>query len=255
MKLKKIIAMVLATMLAISTINISTFALENDTVANSSFETTIVKEVKELTGLSFNDYEIVTLDNVLATDKVMIKETAIKIAHDDGVTIIIPKISDEETIVNSFDYAKSVILRDGSHVTAPHLVGMTVNISAYYNAVFSWGLWSNIYTPKSVYFSWSSSNSTARIDDIAVKFDANGDYWKINPLTDIGYEKYVSFDVYKINPTKGVSYGDWAAAMNDNYGLVCTDYWNHGGNIWYGMNYTVNGVTRYESCSWQPFGK
>ena len=89
----------------------------------------------------------------------------------------------------------------------------------------------------------------------SVKFDAKGDYWRINPLTDMGYEKYVSFDIYEVNPTEGVAYGDWGDAMDDNYGLVCTDYFEHGGNIWYSINYTVNGVTRYDTYSWTPFGK
>lgn len=82
-----------------------------------------------------------------------------------------------------------------------------------------------------MYFSWNSNNSTARVDYIAVKFDAKGNYWRINPLTDMGYEKYVSADIYKVLPTKGVSYGNLGDAMNDNYGITCTDYFEYRGNI------------------------
>lgn len=221
-----------------------------------TYDEQIMEQVEDLTGFDTENAEIVTVNNSTARNRSATTEKAVKIEKNDGVILIVPKISNEANeIVNSFDYAATKPQTRDSHFQVTHLVDMTINMSAYYNQTFNWDQIMTLYTPKSMYFSWNSDVSSAYINDIAVKFDAKGDYWRINPLTDMGYEKYVSFDIYEVNPTEGVAYGDWGDAMDDNYGLVCTDYFEHGGNIWYSINYTVNGVTRYDTYSWTPFGK
>jgi hypothetical protein len=250
--MKKILASMLAVSLLLCSMSVISFAEEN---INLTYEQQIFNQVEELTGIETEKAEIITVENNIASARKSNSEKAIKIEIDDGVIVIVPKIANEDNeVVNSFEYAESKAMTRDSHFPVTHLVDLTVNMSAYYNSRYIGNTqvgW--IFTPKSMYFSWNSNNSTARVDDIAVKFDAKGDYWKISPLTDMGYEKYVSFDIYEVLPTEGVAYGDWEAAMNDNYGIACPDYMEHGGNIWYSINYTVNGVTRYDTYSWTPF--
>lgn len=255
-KFKKVISVCLTTALLISTMSIGAMASSDAKTTSLTYDEQIIQQVEKLTGYDTENAEIVTVNNENSSNRSVSNEKAIKIEKDDGVVLIVPKVSNESNeIVNSFEYAATKRQTRDSNFQVTHLVDMTINMSAYYNQTFIWDEIMTLYTPKSMYFSWNSDVSSAYVNDIAVKFDAKGDYWKISPLTDMGTEKYVSFDIYEVKPTKGVAYGDWAAAMNDNYGLVCTDYFEHGGNIWYSINYTVNGVTRYDTYSWTPFGK
>ncbi len=228
---------------------------ENANITLNNYETKIFNEIEKLSGYNTDNAEIVELKNTNSMNKNITTEKAIKIDVDDGVIIIVPKISENNEILNSFDYAKNKLMTRDSNFQVTHLVDMIINMSCLYNSTYDWNQLVRLYTPKGMYFSWTSNNSTAGVEDILIKFDANGDYWKINPLTNMGYEKYVSFDIYEVDPTESIVYGDNEAAMNDNYGLVLTDYFNHGGNISYSINYTVNGVTRYDRYSWVPFSK
>ena len=254
-RFKKVISICLIAIMSVSTMSVGAFAASDVKTTHLTYDEQIMQQIEKLTGYDTENAKIVTVNSESTLTRQVSTEKAVKIEKDDGVILIVPKIANEDNeVVDSFEYAESKVMTRDSHFPVTHLVDLTVNMSAYYNSRYIGNLqvgW--LFTPKSMYFSWNSNNSTARVDDIAVKFDAKGNYWKINPLTNMGYEKYVSFDIYKVLPTEGVSYGDWEDAMNDNYGIACTDYFEHGGNIWYSINYTVNGVTRYDTYSWTPF--
>lgn len=93
------------------------------------------------------------------------------------------------------------------------------------------------------------------IEDITVYFTAIGDYYRINPYGSMGYETRVDFEVYEMYPAKGTAYGDWAQAMDDNYGLMCNDLTVHGGFAEYSVNYYVNNVKHYDNGVTTVFSK
>lgn len=253
MKKMKVLALLMISSLLIGNSSVPALA-EGSTML--TYEQQIMEQVEEMTGFETEDAEIVTVSNGNSLSRSTTVEKAIKITQDDGVVIIVPKITNANNdVVNSFSYAETKPMSRSTSFEVTHLVDMTINFSCFYNQEYFWEEGVTLYTPKSIYFSWNSDESSAKVDEIEVTFDANGDYWKIDPLTDLGYEKYVSFEVSKTNPKEGISYGDWGDAMNDNYGIACTNYFDHGGNIWYSLEYTVNGVTRYDTYSWTLFGK
>lgn len=255
-KFKKIIVMSLVCVLTLSLLCCGVSAdVKSKDITLDNYEEIIFDEIERISGYNTDNAEIIELNNTNILTKSVAIEKAVKVTTDEGIVIIVPKIAENDEIVNSFDYTRNKLMTRDLDFQVTHLVDVVINMSCLYNQTYNWSELIGLYTPKGMYFSWTSNNSTASVRDILIKFDANGDYWKINPLTDMGYDRYVSFDIYEVNPTEGVVYGDNAAAMDNNYGLVFTDYFNHGGNISYSINYTVNGVTRYDDYSWIPFGK
>ncbi|MDO4296400.1 MAG: hypothetical protein Q4D90_09630 [bacterium] len=229
---------------------------ENKTSVDwNNYQQKIIEEVRELTGIVDGSVEIVTLDNKTRMGSI-VEETAIKISENGKDTFIIPKIVEDTEVINSFQYAIQALRRRDNSWKLTHLVDMTVNFTCYYNQRYDFSS-GTLYTPKGVAFSWTSNNSTASINNIKIKFSTNGDYWKLSPLTSMGYEKYTEFVIEKNNPGKGVTYKNTNNAMNSNYAIVCTlaDIEGHGGNLWYEMTYTVNGNSIYDDYSFLVFSK
>ena len=250
-----------------------TSVLAKEDVSSDNYNDIICQQVSELIGVPEESIQTVKLQNSTTESIFKFKEDnendrALEVVSErNGVIekkLIFPKIVIDGELINSFDYAEMLwensndeygIMPTDAHIPITNLVDTTLNISCYYS---SWKI--NlaaplVYTPKSVYFSWTSNNSSVYINDVDVFFFAIGEYYCKNPYGSLGYDKRVDFEVYKVRPDKGVSYGDWAQAMDDNYGLMCTHYLDHTGAVGYSINYTVNGTTRYDRSSQTVFSK
>lgn len=222
-----------------------------ETVTLDNYKEKIVEAVVENENITADNIEVISLDNGSA--KSANPEMAIRIYDETGAMTLIPQVIVNDELVNSFAYTKKALMsKDYSFPV--NLVDVTLKFNCYYE-VAKIDNWLPVYIPKGLSFSWMSSNSSAHVNSIETMFDAKGDYWYIPSGNDLGYEKYVKFVVNKSNPSKGYWYNDSSQALSNSYGLVCSDYFSHGGNLYYETTYTVNGTTRNSYKSFPIFGK
>lgn len=242
--LKRSFYICICTFLVFGLLNVTSFVLADDSLIRANEDFGIIEEVSVLSGIPKDKIEVVNTGDE--------NRKILKVKNSLGEGYIVPMIKVGDSLVNSFEYAETTTQPNGVLIPVKHLVDVTINIFALFNESSAAGNSGKLYTPKGVNFYWLSNNSTAYINDIGVTFEAKGDYWKINPRTPMNTERYVKFEVYKQMPAKGTSYGDSAAAMNDNYGIDPTTPLP-GGTVVYSINYTVNGVTKYDTYMWTVF--
>ncbi len=243
--LKRSFYICICTFLVFGLLNVTSFVLADDSLIRANEDFGIIEEVSVLNGIPKDKIEVVNTGDE--------NRKILKVKNSLGEGYIVPMIKVGDSLVNSFEYAETTTQPNGVLIPVKHLVDVTINIFALFNKTAIYGGTDALYTSKGVSFYWLSDNNTAYINDIHVLFDTKGDYFKINPLTSMNRKEYVRFEVYKQLPIKGTSYGDSTAAMNDNYGVNPEPNNGEGGNIAYSINYTVNGVTRYDTYSWDVF--
>lgn len=192
-------------------------------VNQNNYQEIIKQQVTELNGVGAEDMKVIELGDDSSVSTQNINDTGERalevVTETDGVIehkiIILKRVVGNE-LVNSFTYAEEMLDDTGDYGVMP-------------------------MADVPFYLTDTTLNTSS--------------YYKINPYTNMGFEKRTDFEIYKQYPTKGTVYGDWAQAMNDNYGLMCNNLTVHGGRVGYSINYTVNGVTKYDRGSRTLFGK
>ena len=234
---------------------------EELTITQNNYQEIIKQQAAELAGVAADDMQVVELggNGSVSTQSINDSNELVLevVTETDGLVehkIIIPKLVVGNELVNSFAYAEEMLdnMDDGimpmdAHIPFPFekATDAVFNVSCYYYVTHT-GIGSDpLFTPKSLYFSWNSENSGVDVEDVDIYFDCNGYYYRLNPYASMGYEKQANFSVYKWQPEKGVAYGDWAQAMDDNYALLCSAP-EQCGLMDYSMTYIVNGIRYYE---------
>lgn len=259
-KARKLLVMGITMILSVGIFTALHAGAEELTVTQNNYQEIIKQQAAELAGVAADDMQVVELggNGSVSTQSINdSNELALEVVTEiDGLVehkIIIPKLVVGNELVNSFAYAEEMLNNMGDYGVMPmdadvpfYLIDTVLNVSCYYNKT-TYVLGNNpLFTPKSLYFSWTSEHSGVDVEDVDVYFDCNGDYYRLNPYASMGYEKQANFSVYKWQPEKGVAYGDWAQAMDDNYALLCSDP-GHCGIMDYSITYIVNGTRHYRA--------
>ena len=185
------------------------------------------------------------------------------------VTTFIPyKISKNNILVNSFEYANKIkIDKKAEDITIKKtetvdrtFVDVTVTVISYYYQEYSWENAMTFYRHAGIEAYWSTSNSSVSVNNMLINYESCGDLYKypdcINEQDPVCLEEdyYIKSSINKWYPTEYTVYIDGNNTMPYNRVINCCDYWEHGGLIYIKIDYYVNGNHRVDDTSYYIYG-
>lgn len=269
--MKKFLSILLSMILSIAYVSIPISASEEIETTQSEIKNSIINQSKEISGLS-GDFNIVSTTSTLSTRSTnSINSNANELVLQSNVqqddencihTAIIPyKILENGKLINSFEYANTIAPR-ATNQNPVQFVDVTVTVLTHYALYqcydFYW-----VYRHSGIEAYWSSSNSSATVSKMLVRYESCGDLYAypdvvnngITNSTRLQKDYFISSEINQSNPIKGTTYRDANHTMPTNRVIYCCDYMLHGGLIYLQCSYKVNGTSYTHDVSYYVYSK
>ena len=183
--MKKFLSVLLTMVLSVSCMAIPISASEKNEITQSKVQNSIIYQSKEISGLS-GDFDVVSTTSTLSTrstsptssntNELILQST---VQQDDenyvSKTIIPYKILENGELVNSFEYAKTISPR-AINQNPVEFVDVTVTVLTYY-ALYQCHDFNWVYRHSGIEAYWSSSNSSATVSKMLVRYESCGDLY------------------------------------------------------------------------------
>lgn len=181
------------------------------------------------------------------------------------ITIIPFHVGNDGRLQNSFEYLRQELETNGtrSSTTTP-FVGISVTTNAVYNQYPANFGTMTFYRHIGLSAYWSSSNTTATVSQLYVKFDSHGDAYSYPGVMNANYntmsnylvesDYYIASSISKTSPVKGTLYTDYSHDMPTSLVLYCSEYYYDGGSVYISVSYNVNGSSYSNTSSYTAYG-
>lgn len=231
---------------------------ENETILNNQIlEYVLQLDTRNL--LKGDAYVVINSDNGFKDAYKVSNEGYIVSANQDGdrisYSVAIPlKLDNSGNLINSFKYASS--LNKNTSNTKDYIYNNLVDVIVYTNSQYSHYASSygyNFYRPISVSAYWvPDSSSNISMSNAYVKFGIFGDGIPYPNCLNYSYDELkenvtcvdCSYTCWITNmPLSNIVYSD-NSTLQSNRAYWCHNFYNHGGQVFIGVQYTINGSSK-----------